>query len=91
MAWSIEISTRAEKQLSKLDKPIARRITRFLRERVAALDDPRSVGEALRGSQLGDYWKYRVGDYRIVADIQDSKLCVVAVHIGNRKDVYDDF
>ena len=79
------------KQLAKLDKPIALRITRFLRERVAALDDPRSVGEALRGSQLGDYWKYRVGDYRIVTDIQDSKLCIVAVHIGNRKDVYDDF
>ncbi len=87
MAWSIEISTRAEKQLSKLDKPIARRLTSFLRERVAKLEDPRSVGEALRGSQLGDYWKYRVGDYRIVADIQDQKLCVVAVHIGNRKDV----
>ena len=91
MAWSIEVSTRAEKQLAKLDKPIALRITRFLRERVAALDDPRSVGEALRGSQLGDYWKYRVGDYRIVTDIQDSELCIVAVHIGNRKDVYDDF
>jgi mRNA interferase RelE/StbE len=91
LAWSIEVSTRAEKQLSKLDKPIARRIAHFLRERVAALEDPRSVGEALRGSQLGDYWKYRVGDYRIVADIQDSKLCIVAVHIGNRKDVYDDF
>ena len=91
MACSIEVSARAEKQLSKLDKPIARRLTRFLRECVATLEDPRSIGEALRGSQLGDYWKYRVGDYRIVADIQDNRLCVLAVHIGNRKDVYDDF
>ncbi len=60
------------KDLAKLDKPIAKRITLFLRERVAALDDPRRLGEALKGSKLGEFWKYRVGDYRIIASIEDT-------------------
>jgi mRNA interferase RelE/StbE len=74
--------------LAKLDKPIAKRITKFLRERVIGLDDPRSIGEALKGSQLGDFWKYRVGDYRIITEIQDKKLRVFVVKVGNRRDVY---
>jgi mRNA interferase RelE/StbE len=52
------------------------------------LDDPRSIGEALKGSRLGSLWKYRVGDYRIVADIEDGALLVLVVKIGNRRDVY---
>ena len=63
MAWRVEFEDAALKELAKLDKPVARRILAFLRERVAVLDDPRSVGEALKGSRLGDFWKYRVGDY----------------------------
>jgi mRNA interferase RelE/StbE len=59
-----------------------------LRERVAVLDDPRSIGQALKGSQLGNFWKYRVGDYRIVASIEDDALRILVVRIGNRKDVY---
>ena len=88
LAWLIEFDKEAEKELKKLDKPIARRILKFLRERVAILDNPRTVGAALTGSELGDYWKYRAGDYRIVADIQDSRVCVQVVRIGNRRDVY---
>ena len=57
MAWRIEFEDAALKELAKLDKPVARRILAFLRERVAVLDDPRSVGEALKGSKLGDFWK----------------------------------
>ncbi|MDP2266791.1 MAG: type II toxin-antitoxin system RelE/ParE family toxin, partial [Thiobacillus sp.] len=63
MAWLIEIDDAAKSDLAKLDRQIARRITAFLRERVAVLDDPRSIGEALKGSRLGEFWKYRVGDY----------------------------
>lgn len=88
MAWLIEFDKEAEKELKKLDKQIARRITTFLRERVATLANPRSIGEALTGSTLGNYWKYRVGDYRIIADIQDAKICVQIVRIGNRREVY---
>ncbi len=88
MAWKIEIDAKAEKELGKLDKAVAKRITKFLRERVAVLDDPRSIGEALVGPRLGDRWKYRVGDYRIIADIQDDVLVVYVVKVGNRREVY---
>lgn len=57
MVWRIEVSETAEKQLRKLDKPVAKRIRGFLRKRVAVLDDPRSIGAALKGSGLGEYWK----------------------------------
>lgn len=52
------------------------------------LDDPRSIGEALRGSKLGEFWKYRVGDYRIVSSIEDNSVRIIVVRVGNRKDVY---
>ena len=61
---------------------------RFLNDRIARLDDPRSVGEALRGPVLGRFWKYRVGDHRIVAEIRDDVLVILVVRIGDRKDVY---
>ena len=91
MAWRIEFDEASKKDLSKLDPQIARRITAFLRDRLAALDDPRSLGEALKGSQLGEFWKYRVGDYRIIACIEDGALRVLVVRIGNRKEVYRNF
>lgn len=88
MAWRIEVDPAAAKELGKIDAQAARRIVKFLRERVALLDDPRSIGEALKGSALGDFWKYRVGDYRVIASIQDAVLTVVVVRVGNRRDVY---
>lgn len=88
MAWRIELGRDAEKALDKLDRPVAQRILRFLYERVARLEDPRSIGEALKGSQLGEFWKYRVGDYRIISRIEDGELCILVVRIGNRRDVY---
>ena len=88
MAWRIEFEDAALKELAKLDKPVARRILAFLRERVAVLDDPRSVGEALKGSKLGDFCKYRVGDYRIVAHIEDGALRILVLKVGNRREVY---
>lgn len=88
MAWKIELSPLAEKNLDELDRSVAKRILKFLHERVAPLDDPRSIGEALTGSRLGDYWKYRVGDYRLISSIEDGKLEILVVRIGNRSEVY---
>jgi mRNA interferase RelE/StbE len=88
MAWKVELDPAAERELSKIDPQTARRILAFLHERVAKLDDPRSIGEALKGSKLGAFWKYRVGDYRIISSIEDGALRILVVRIGNRKEVY---
>lgn len=88
MVWRIEFDRSAERELGKLDPQIAKRILMFLHERVANLDDPRSIGEALKGSRLGDFWKYRVGDYRLISSIEDGALRILVVKIGNRREVY---
>lgn len=88
MAWRIEVSETAEKQLAKLDKPVAKRLRSFLVERLAPLDDPRSIGQALRGSELGEFWKYRVGDWRLVCQIKDAKILITLIRLGNRREVY---
>jgi mRNA interferase RelE/StbE len=88
MAWKVEFDRAAERDLDKLDPQIARRILKFLYGRVATLDDPRSIGEALKGSKLGEFWKYRVGDYRIISSIEDSAVRILVVEIGNRREVY---
>lgn len=87
MAWRIELTETANQQLAKLDKVEARRITKFLRERLAATDNPRNTGKALSGP-LGGLWRYRVGDYRLICDIQDGVLCVLVLRIGNRREAY---
>ena len=74
--------------MDKLDQQPRRRILALLHDRVATLDNPRSIGEALKGTTLGEFWKYRVGDYRIIASIEDRALCVLVVKIGNRREVY---
>ena len=88
MGWTVEIDRAAVRDLRKLDRTAARRILTFLHGRVAALDDPRSIGEDLKGSIMGEFWKYRVGDYRVIARIEDDAVRVVVVRIGNRRNVY---
>lgn len=88
MAWTIEFAESAAKQLSKLDRQIARRLVSFVRMRIATLDDPRSLGAALKGDDLGEFWKYRVGDYRLIARIEDQRVTIVIVRLGHRSDVY---
>jgi mRNA interferase RelE/StbE len=88
LAWIVEFDPAAAKELRKLDPTVARRIVAFLRERLAVLDDPRSIGEALRGSTLGEYWKYRLGDHRVIARIVDRRVLIVVVRIGHRREVY---
>ncbi len=88
MAWKVEFATTALRELDKLDRQAGRRILAFLHDRVVVRGDPRGVGQALKGSELGEFWKYRVGDYRVVAEIQDRGLRVLVVRVGNRKNVY---
>jgi mRNA interferase RelE/StbE len=88
MAWRIEIERAAARELDKLDPPVARRILRFLHERLSPLDDPRSLGEALTGSQLGDFWKYRIGGYRVIVALRDEELVVLVLRVGRRDSVY---
>ncbi|MBX3649406.1 MAG: type II toxin-antitoxin system mRNA interferase toxin, RelE/StbE family [Betaproteobacteria bacterium HGW-Betaproteobacteria-14] len=88
MAYEIEFDPEAVKDLKKLDRPVQQRIVAFLRERVATLDNPRQIGEALAGAKLGNYWKYRVGDWRIICDIQDRRIVVRVLRVGNRREVY---
>jgi mRNA interferase RelE/StbE len=88
LAWILELETGAKKDLAKLDKLVAKRILAFLQERVLSGSDPRRHGQALRGSTLGELWKYRVGAYRIICSIEDERLCVLVVAIGNRREIY---
>ena len=88
LAWRIELTATAAKQLGKLDRNEARRLTEFLRNRLAVQDDPRSLGKALTGPHLGKFWRYRVGDYRLICSIEDRVLRILVIEIGNRRDVY---
>jgi mRNA interferase RelE/StbE len=88
MAWKIEFDNAAERELRKLNLQAAQRILDFLHNRIAQLENPRSIGEALKGPNLGGLWKYRVGDYRIIASIEDNALCILIVRVGNRREVY---
>jgi mRNA interferase RelE/StbE len=85
--WRIEITRTAEKQISKLDREAQKPIMRFLRERLASADNPRQWGRALQGEKRG-LGRYRVGDYRLICDIQDERVIVLVLEVGHRKDVY---
>ena len=87
MAWTIEYSDTAKRQLKKLDKQIARRIADYMDERVVGSGNPRSTGKMLTGS-LGGFWRYRVGDCRVICDIQNKKLRILVLQIGNRREIY---
>lgn len=89
MAWRIEISETARKQLSKLDKGVQKGILRFLRERIATDEDPKRFGAPLRRDLTG-LWKYRIGAYRLVCDIQGDRLMVLVLRMGHRREVYEN-
>jgi mRNA interferase RelE/StbE len=88
LAWTIEYSDRALKTLKKMDKQTARRIVDYLSERVAPAEDPRAFGKPLKGD-LGEFWRYRVGDYRILCVIEDDQVKILAATIGHRKHIYE--
>ena len=87
MAWTINYADNAKRQLQKLDKTVARRILDFLDDRVAKQEDPRTLGKALTGP-LGTLWRYRVGDFRVICEIQHSVLTILVIRVGHRGDVY---
>ncbi|MEI9535074.1 type II toxin-antitoxin system RelE family toxin [Moellerella wisconsensis] len=88
MVWTINYSERALKSLRKMDKQSARRIVDFMGLRIAALDDPRQLGKSLKG-ELGEFWRYRVGDYRILCEIRDDELVILAATTGHRREIYE--
>lgn len=88
MAWTIDYTDTALKQLRKLDKQTAKRIVDFMDERIGHQQDPRASGKALTGPLLGAFWRYRVGDFRVICDIQDGQLRILVIEVGNRKDTY---
>ena len=85
MAWRIEFDPAAAKELRKLDRPVQQRLLGFLRLRVAPLEDPRTIGEALAGERLGAFWKYRVGDWRLICEIQDDRIVVRVLRLGHSR------
>ncbi|HWT11606.1 MAG TPA: type II toxin-antitoxin system RelE/ParE family toxin [Allosphingosinicella sp.] len=87
MAWLIEFHPDAAKELKKLDRGVAARIVRTLEARIAPLDDPRGLGAPLKGGQEG-YWRWRIGDYRVVARIEDERITILVVRVAHRREAY---
>ena len=88
MVWIIKYTESSSKQLKKLDKQTAIRVLDDMDERVAVLSDPRSLGKNLKGPKMGEYWRYRVGDIRVICNILDGQMTVLVIEIGNRREVY---
>lgn len=76
----------AEKELEKMTKKVREQIKKGLLK-ISKLENPRLIGKAMKGS-FANFWRYRIGDYRIICDIQDTELVILVVKIGHRKDVY---
>lgn len=87
LAWQIEFLPAAEKELAKLDRAEAKRIIQTLKSRIAPLDDPRQLGSAL-GGELSGLWRWRIGDYRVVARIEDERVTILVVRVAHRREVY---
>ena len=88
MVWIIKYTESSSKQLKKLDKQTALRVLDYMDERVAVLADPRSLGKSLKGPKMGEYWRYRVGDVRVICNILGGQMTVLVIEIGNRREIY---
>ena len=88
MSWDYKLTDAAIKQMRKMGAEGRKRIFAYLDANIANCDDPRQFGKALKGD-LGEYWRYRVEDYRILCEIKDEELIVLVVKVGNRRDIYD--
>lgn len=86
--WSVELSDGARKDLKRCDRQTARRILRFLRERIAVAEDPRRLGKPLKSPRLGEFWSYRTGDWRVICRIEDEEVLVLVLQVGHRRSVY---
>ena len=88
MAWIIKYTESSSKQLKKLERQTALRVLDYTDERVAVLAVPRTLGQSLKGPKMGEYWRYRVGDIRVICNILDGQMTVLVIEIGNRREVY---
>jgi mRNA interferase RelE/StbE len=87
MGWTISFLPEALKELKKLDREVAARIVRTLETRIAAADDPRGLGAPLKGNH-GGYWRWRVGDYRVIARLEEDRLLILILRIAHRREAY---
>ncbi len=87
MAWTLRISETARRQLKKLDPSTAQGLLRYLNRLLLQTEDPRQRGKALTAN-LSGLWRYRVGDYRVICQIEDERLVVLVVGLSHRSDVY---
>ena len=87
MRYSVEFSKRARKELEKLDTNVSLRITLWIQNNLEGCEDPRRFGKALVGNHFGE-WSYRVGDYRIIAEIHDNKILILVISVGHRREIY---
>jgi mRNA interferase RelE/StbE len=87
LAWKVEIADVAESQLMRLDTPVRNRILNYLHDRIEGCKNPRHFGESLKANKVG-LWRYRVGDFRVICEIQDDRLRVLAIAIGHRREIY---
>lgn len=88
MTWRVDFLASAKRDLKNIDKRWQLAILDYLEDEIASLDNPRSRGKSLVGDKQG-LWRYRVGDYRIICQIVDTELLILAIMIGHRKNVYD--
>ena len=87
MKYKVVVTDTAKKQLKKLDKFIAGMIIGWMKKNLEGCSDPRRHGKALTANRSGE-WRYRVGDYRIIAEIQDDKIIILILTIGHRREIY---
>lgn len=88
MTWAIEVTETAARQIKKLGPDAEKRLYQYLGNRIAPLHDPRQLGKQLRSSQFPNLWRYRIGNYRILCEIDDHQLRVLVVKAGHRRTVY---
>ena len=86
--WRLSYAPEALRNLDDMDRHVSRRLLDYLNDQVLTLEDPRSMGKALRGSKWGGCWRYRCGDYRIIVRILDREVVIMVLRVGNRKEVY---
>ena len=88
MAWTVEVTPSAARQIGKLGRESARRISKFLCGRLSTHDDPRQIGKALKGSELEQFWRYRVGGHRLLCEFRDGTHTVLVKAVGHRSYIY---
>lgn len=87
MVWKIEYLKSIQKEVRKIDRASQKKIREYLEVKVANMENPRDIGKALKG-EMKELWRYRIGDYRAICEIQDNTITVLVIHIGHRKNVY---